>query len=120
MAGAIEHLLRRADFLRVAASGRKSVMPGLILQAALSPAETPRLGPRLGLTASRKVGGAVVRNRARRRLREAARRVLPDKAPKDFDYVIVARAATPARKFASLVKDLEQALAKLKLPVVAR
>ena len=62
-------LTRRAEFLRAAAKGRKAPMPGLVLQA------LPRddTGPaRLGFTVTKKIGNAVVRNRTRRRLKEAA------------------------------------------------
>src|ERR1700752_4560536 len=65
-------LTRRAEFLRAAAKGRKAPMPGLVLQA------LPRedRGPaRLGFTVTKKIGNAVIRNRTRRRLKEAARLV---------------------------------------------
>src|SRR5262249_45255473 len=69
---AVGRLKRRPDFLRVAAGRRRWVAPGLILQALGRSADgsTADDGPaRVGFTASAKVGGAVVRNRARRRLR---------------------------------------------------
>jgi ribonuclease P protein component len=69
---------------------------------------------RLGITASRKVGNAVARNRARRRLREAARRVLPTDAAPGHDYVLIGRAATLQRPFAMLVADLQSALRRLR------
>ncbi len=68
---------------------------------------------RVGFTASRKVGPAVARNRARRRLRAAADRVMPASARPGHDYVIIARAATLGRPFADLVGDLEGALRRL-------
>ncbi len=113
MAG-IARLKRRVEFLRVAGKGRKSVTPGLILQAmrrpagALPAAEAGRL--RVGLTASRKVGIAVERNRARRRLRAAADRIMPLHAAEGHDYVLVARAGTVRRPFPALLGDLEAAL----------
>jgi ribonuclease P protein component len=110
-------LTRRPEFLRVAAARRKWVAPGLILQAYERPpadvAGTPAEGVRLGLTASRKVGGAVERNRARRRLREAARLLLPALAAPGYDLVLVARAATLRRPFAALVEDLATGLRRL-------
>jgi ribonuclease P protein component len=126
----IERLKRRAEFLAVAASRRRHAAPGLILQAkARRPDPSPEpdvnrratagreLPPaaaiRYGLTASRKVGGAVARNRARRRLREAARAVLPAHAAPGHDYVIVARPQTLERPFALLLGDLEGALRRL-------
>ncbi len=116
MAG-IARLKRRAEFLRVAGKGRKSVTPGLILQALRHPVEAApaveaeRL--RVGFTASRKVGIAVERNRARRRLRAAVDRVMPLHAAPGNDYVLVARAATIGRPFAALLGDLETALRQL-------
>jgi len=101
-------LRRRADFLRVAAKGRKAVRPGLVLQAAPRPVRDGRVG--LGFTVSRKVGNAVARNRAKRRLREAARAVMPARAQPDTDYVIIGRAATVTRPFSSLKRDLAHAL----------
>lgn len=65
---------------------------------------------RVGFTASRKVGNAVVRNRAKRRLRALAAQVLLDKGRPGTDYVLIARAATGDRPYAELVADLEAAL----------
>jgi ribonuclease P protein component len=113
----IARLKRRAEFLRVAGKGRKSVTPGLILQALRRPIDAEPAGPRahlrVGFTASRKVGIAVERNRARRRLRAAMDRVMPLHAAEGHDYVLVARAGTIRRPFAALVSDLEAALKQL-------
>lgn len=111
----IARLKRRAEFLRVADSRRKSVTPGLILQALPHAAGTgsPREGLRVGFTASRKVGIAVERNRARRRLRAAVDRLMPLHAAPGHDYVLVARGATAGRPFAELLGDLERALRNL-------
>lgn len=68
---------------------------------------------RLGITVTRKVGKAVARNRIRRRLREAARLVLPRHAAPDGDYVLIGRPATLQRPFALLVSDLGDALRRL-------
>jgi ribonuclease P protein component len=70
MASQPQRLKRRAEFLHVAAKGRKAPMPGLVLQALARNDAAP---VRLGFTVTKKVGNAVVRNRTRRRLREAAR-----------------------------------------------
>jgi ribonuclease P protein component len=102
-------LKRRADFLRVAAVRRRAVRDGLVLQAAPQPeAETGEL--RVGYTASRRVGNAVVRNRAKRRLRAAAAEVLARDGRKGTDYVLIARADTPSRPYRDLVGDLAGAL----------
>ena len=107
----IERLKQRSEFLRVAAARRKWVAPGLILQAAPRPAlEEPDAAPfRIGYTASRKIGNAVARNRARRRLRAAVAEVMPAHACRGCDYVLIARRRTVDRRFADLIADLETA-----------
>src|SRR3954454_7552985 len=115
-------LPNRRDFLRVQA-GRRVAMPGFVLQVApvpadLLPADLPAgLGLpaiRGGFTVSRKVGNAVVRNRVRRRLREAARLVIPGQARADLDYVLVGRQGAIARDFGALRQELVEALKRLK------
>jgi ribonuclease P protein component len=78
VAGRLATLKIRADFLRVAADRHNAVMPGLVLQVTQQPPDLEG-GPmlRVGFTASRKVGNAVIRNRAKRRLRAAAAQILP-------------------------------------------
>jgi ribonuclease P protein component len=116
---AVARLKRRPDFLRVAGGRRKWVAPGLILQALRQDDSTPSTEgtapARVGFTASAKVGNAVVRNRARRRLRAAAADVLPPHAEPAHDYVLIARAGTLKRRFADLVADLEAGLKRLGL-----
>ncbi len=108
---ALERLKRRADFLRVADGRRKWVTPGLILQTlARAPADNASAAVRVGFTATRKIGNAVVRNRARRRLRAAVADVMTRHAAAGFDYVLIARAETPKRPYAALIEDLETAL----------
>jgi ribonuclease P protein component len=114
MATRIARLKRRSEFLRVAGARRKWVTPGLILQAAESAeAESACGGYRVGLTASRKVGMAVSRNRARRRLRAVVDAVMPGRARRGHDYVVIARRETLDRPFDALVGDLETALERL-------
>ena len=114
MATRIARLKRRSEFLRVAGARRKWVTPGLILQAAESAeAEAACSGYRVGLTASRKVGMAVSRNRARRRLRAVVDAVMPGRARRGHDYVVIARRETLDRPFDALVGDLETALERL-------
>lgn len=70
---------------------------------------------RVGFTASRKVGNAVARNRAKRRLRALSVEVLARHGVPGQDYVLIARATTPTRPYAALRKDLERALRRLAL-----
>ncbi len=102
-------LTRRAEFLRVAAKGRKAPMPGLVLQALKRQDDAPA---RLGFTVTKKVGNAVIRNRTRRRLKEAARLLLREQPVAGADLVLIGRDATRARDFAALQQDLRRALAK--------
>ncbi len=114
MAARFGRLTRRADFLRVAGRGRKWVTPGLIVQAAHSEAARGAEGTiRVGYTASRKVGSAVARNRARRRLRAAAAEVMPSRARPGHDYVLIARRTTLTRPYRALRGDLATALERL-------
>jgi ribonuclease P protein component len=86
----------------------------LALQAASQPPECGGADAvRVGFTASRKVGNAVLRNRAKRRLRAAAVAVLPRDGRKGTDYVLIARAGTGERPYAELVRDLEAALRQI-------
>ena len=68
---------------------------------------------RIGFTATRKIGGAVIRNRAKRRLREAARLLLPLHAAPGYDYVFVARMGAPTRAWPRLLDDVKSALISL-------
>ncbi len=103
-------LTRRAEFLRVAAKGRRAPMPGLVLQALKRHDEAPA---RLGFTVTKKVGNAVIRNRTRRRLKETARLLLRKQALVGADLVLVGRDATRSRAFATLQEDLRRALSKV-------
>jgi ribonuclease P protein component len=108
-------LKRRQEFLRVAAARRKWAAPGMVVQAARRRGADGSDGEeaRVGFTVSKKVGNAVTRNRARRRLRAAAEEVMPNLAEAGTDYVLIGRQATPTRPFAALKQDLETALRRL-------
>ena len=105
-----DRLKSRADFLRAQKGIRKGSI-GLTLEVCVTPDAAQRPGRyRVGFTASRKVGGAVERNRAKRRLRAAAAAILPAEARERTDYVLIARTATLERPFTELMKDLAQTL----------
>jgi len=105
----IDTLRKRADFLRLN-RGRKHAAHGLVLQTAPTPEGAGEGAMRLGLTVTKKIGNAVTRNRVRRRLREAARAVLPVVGRPGHDYVLIARVGALSRSFAELKADLERAL----------
>jgi len=83
----------------------------LLAQPERGQSHNPSIGT--GFTATRKVGGAVVRNRCKRRLREAARLLLPDHGRAGFDYVFIARQGTVARPWPRLLDDVKSALIRL-------
>lgn len=103
----MDRLKVRADFLR-ASAGVRRVTPSLTLELCTAP--EPSGAIRVGFTATRKLGNAVTRNRAKRRLRAAAAAVLPLCGRAGNDYVLVARRETLTRPFDGLVADLKSAL----------
>jgi ribonuclease P protein component len=119
---ALDRLKKRSEFLAVAAANRRWTTPGLVLQAkphTHTPHDSDPSGTnlvsdavavRVGFTATKKIGNAVKRNRARRRLRAAVDDVLRGTGASGADLVIVARQGTIMRPYADLKTDLTAAL----------
>jgi ribonuclease P protein component len=106
---AVERLRRRPDFL-AANSGRRVVTPAAILLVRARGDDGPM---RVGFTVTKKIGSSVVRNRLKRRLRAAARDLLPAHGVAHADHVLIGRADGLTRTFALLRDDLARALAKV-------
>ncbi|HDO51448.1 MAG TPA: ribonuclease P protein component [Rhizobiales bacterium] len=103
----MSRLKKRAGFLRVR-NGRAWRTPALVLQARHNAGETgaQENTARFGFTVTRRLGNAVIRNRARRRLKETARLVAGAHARPGYDYVVIARQGALTRSFTQLQKDL--------------
>ena len=105
-------LQHRSDFLRAARARRQSTKGMMVQGRRRAPGEAN--GIRVGFTCSKKVGNAIARNRAKRRMREVARLVLPHEGQDGWDYVLIGRAgATAERPFEALKNDLRFALKKI-------
>ena len=109
----IERMTSRPQFL-AAAKGVSEARGAVVVQR-LDRADGD-LTVRVGFTATRKVGGAVVRNRAKRRLRQAARALVPQLGSPGSDYVFVARMGTVDRPWERLLDDVKSALTRLATP----
>ncbi|MDR3526309.1 MAG: ribonuclease P protein component [Rhizomicrobium sp.] len=115
-----DHLRKRADFLRAQKGVRRS-SAGLTLEVCTTPEPVAKAGRiRVGFTASRKVGNAVARNRAKRRLRAVAQAILSEQGIECTDYVLVARTVTLTRPYDALLKDLAQILTAAHVKLAAQ
>jgi ribonuclease P protein component len=110
---ALTTLKRRADFLASANSGIRFVKPSIVVQARRRPPEETPEAIRVGFTATKKLGNAVVRNRVKRRLRAAAASTLPELGLPGCDYVFIGREASFKGTFDNLIRDMKHALKRL-------
>ena len=112
----IARLTRRQDFLLLA-KGMKVFTASFVMQARARArrhqGDLDETAIRVGLTASRKVGNAVARNRAKRRMRQAASEIFPPRAQEGWDYVIIARKTILTYDYKKLKKDLANSLNRL-------
>ncbi len=105
-------LKKRSEFLWVR-GGRRWSAPAFVLEARPRPDAAATDMARFGFTVSKKVGGAVQRNRIKRRLRALTAALPAEQMQPIFDYVLIARSAAMDRSFADLKSDLDQALTRV-------
>lgn len=105
----LRRLVRRAEFL-AANNGKRVPMPGFVLLVRPRADEDEAMG--IGFTVSKKIGGAVVRNRMKRRFRALAREILPEAGTAGADHVLIGRSAGVERDYDLLGSELRKALAK--------
>jgi len=110
--GKLGLLKQRSEFLFVR-NGRYEARGGLVIQARANP---DHKALRVGFTATKKIGNAVIRNRAKRRLRSVCLETLPSLGQKGTDYVFIARNSTPSRPYELLLDDARKALLSLAQP----
>jgi ribonuclease P protein component len=106
----IQPIKKRADFLLAAGSGFKFVRPSIIVQSRKR-ADTPEI--RAGFVASKKLGNAIIRNRAKRRMRAAVSKLLPELGIEGCDYVFIGREKVYKGTFGELLSDMERSLKHL-------
>ena len=103
-------LKRRSEFLHVR-NGKYQARPDIVIQMRKNPQPAETI--KVGFTATKKIGNAVVRNKCKRRMRELSRALLPLHGKSGFNYVFIARADTAKADWTQLYKDVEKALLRL-------
>lgn len=106
----LERLKKRSEFL-ACAQAPFFAKGAVVVQALHRDDSDPKI--RVGFTATKRIGGAVERNKAKRRMREAARAIVPLHGQPGFDYVIIARGGTIRRPWDRLLDDVKTALIRL-------
>ena len=117
----VGRLKKRSEFINVTANGKKWVTRGFILVAnAQREKSKPDLEylPRVGFTATKKIGNSVVRNKAKRILRALSQEVLTSSNTPAWDYVIIARKTLTTSNYEDLKKDFRWAIKKLEAKIV--
>ena len=109
----LTRIVKRSEYLRVKQRGTSIAEPGVVIQAAPVANSSSYLQPRVGFTVSKRVGNAVKRNRARRRLKSIASDVLPNEGFQAWDYVFIGRLVTLNRPYDLLLEDARSALRKI-------
>ena len=114
----LTRILKRSEYLRVKQRGTSVAKPGLVMQAASGANNSSYLYPRVGFTVSKRVGNAVKRNRARRRLKSIASDILLKEGFPAWDYVFIGRLVTLDRPYDSLLEDARAALRKIHQKII--
>jgi ribonuclease P protein component len=109
-------LTKRPEFL-AARKGARATRPLVSIEAFARDPDDPLI--RVGFTATKRIGNAVIRNRAKRRLREAARQLVPSEGLAGCDYVLIARDETASAPWGALLDDLRSALIRLRPALAA-
>jgi len=112
MSRVLSSIKNRKDFLKISTKGVSSPQDGLVLQTIANNDENNNI--RVGITATKKIGNAVIRNKCKRKLRVVANHILLEYAKENNDYVLVARASTYDREIQLLKDDLIKALKNVK------
>ena len=112
MSHVLSSIKSRKDFLKISTKGISSPQVGLVLQTIANDDGNNNI--RVGITATKKIGNAVIRNKCKRKLRVVANDILLDYAKENNDYVLIARTSTYDREIQLLKNDLVEALKNVK------